>query len=351
MAKSLGISLGSVTVTTRDEEVSSSEDGAPSGPSSGVRSHSVPKVASVASNTRRKSLGQRKVAEATDQTLVRNIKKEALTESGSDVPPATYSCEICRKRFNAAGPLAFHYCKHFYKDLQNLNFPDFIEETRCNKCEKTFPDQRAMLCHIGVRHKFINQVLTLNGYSKVPLGIAETTAANIKIKMEKQSSVSGENNVKVKAKNSKSKSSRVQDKAETPKRQSRNSKDIKEVRFCEICDKELDNVSQLATHMISSHFIKDIREKFSHLYNGKECMECHKGYKGNNIWLHLGSVHNKLDEVLVEKGLRPIKTVTTPKMRRVVVKQERAESSSSETPDYQGHIMHHKPFKQVYFLV
>jgi len=94
-------------------------------------------------------------------------------------------------------------------------------------------------------------------------------------------------------------------------------------------------VSQLATHMISSHFLKDIRDKFSHLYNGKECMECHKGYTRNAIWLHLGSVHNKLDELLVEKGHRPIKTVVTPKMRKVVVKQERSEDSSSETPDYQ----------------
>ena len=326
LAESLGISLGSVTVTTGGEEDTSNEVEAPSRPSSGVRI--------LPSNTRRKTLGQKKVAESETQTLVRNIKKEATTESNSDVPPATYSCEICRKRFSAAGPLAFHYCKHFYKDLQNLNFPDFIEETKCNKCEKTFPDQRAMLCHMGVKHKFINQVLTLNGYSKVPLSMAETTAANIRIKKEKQSLIASGVHVNAKAKTTKSKP-QTQNKTNTPKRQTRNSKELKEVRFCEICNKELESVSQLATHMISSHFLKDIRDKFSHLYNGKECMECHKGYTRNAIWLHLGSVHNKLDELLVEKGHRPIKTVVTPKMRKVVVKQERSEDSSSETPDYQ----------------
>ena len=340
LAKSLGISLGSVTVTTGEEFTINEET--PSRPPSGVRILPVPTAPTATSfsiNTRRKSVGQRKASEPANRSLLlRNIKKEASTDvSTSDVPPATYSCEICKKHFNAAGPLAFHYCKHFYKDLQNIPFPDFIEETRCNKCEKTFPDQRAMLCHIGVKHKFINQVLSQNGYSKVPLGMGETTAANIKIKMEKQSLATG---VKVTAKSKTPKSKlAAKDKSDTPKRQTRNSKEIKEVRFCEICDKELENVSQLATHMISSHFLKDIREKFSHLFNGKECQECNKTFTRNAIWTHLGSVHNKLDEVLVAKGHRPIKSVVTPKMRKVVVKQERAEASSSEEPNYEVHYL------------
>ena len=333
LAKSLGISLGSVTVTTGEEFTIVEESSSRS--SSGFRilpGQSASTPPSFTINTRKKSVGQRKASEPSNQSLLRNIKKEATTDvSSSDVPPATHSCEICKKHFNATGPLAFHYCKHFYKDLQNIPFPDFIEETRCNKCEKTFPDQRAMLCHIGVKHKYINQVLTQNGYSKVPLG--ETTAANIKIKMEKQSLVSG---LKITAKSKIPKAKpQAKDKADTPKRQTRNSKDIKEVRFCEICDKELDNVSQLATHTISSHFLKDLREKFSHLFNGKECMECNKTFTKTTIWPHLGSVHNKLDELLKEKGHRPIKSKVTPKMRKVVVKQERADVSSAEESNYQ----------------
>lgn len=335
LAKSLGISLGSVTVTTGEDFTVNEETSAR--PSSGVRIVPVPSSSPAPSftiNTRRKSVGKAAAAEQSNQSMLRNIKKEATSEvSSSDVPTATHNCEICRKHFNAAGPLAFHYCKHFYKELQNIPCPDFIEENRCNKCEKTFPDQRAMLCHIGVKHKFINQVLTDSGYSKVPLSTSETTAANIKIKMEKQSLATG---VRIAAKSRTPKTKpQAKDKTGTPKRQPRNSKEIKEVRFCEICDKELENVSQLATHMIGSHFLKDIREKFSHLYNGKECLECSKSFTRNTVWMHLGSVHNKLDELLVEKGHRPIKSVVTPKMRKVVVKKERAEASSTEEQDYQ----------------
>ena len=101
--------------------------------------------------------------------IIRNIKEEVNTEAADVV--SKYNCEICKKHFNAAGPLAFHYCKHFYKELQSLQFPDYMEDTKCNKCEKMLPDKKAMLCHLGVKHKFINQVLSLQGLQKIPLGI------------------------------------------------------------------------------------------------------------------------------------------------------------------------------------
>ena len=86
---------------------------------------------------------------AASNNVIRNIKTEATTDASNDgVGVSKYHCEICKKQFSGTTPLAFHYCKHFYKDLQNLNFPEFIEDTRCTKCEKTFPDKKAMLCHI-----------------------------------------------------------------------------------------------------------------------------------------------------------------------------------------------------------
>ena len=189
-----------------------------------------------------------------------------------------------------------------------------------------------MLCHVGVKHKFINQVLALNGYPKIALGVSEAVAA-VKIKTEKQANVTMTRSAQ-KAK----KAAKPQEKTETPKaRQTRNSKDIQEVRFCEICDRELANVSQLANHMIGSHLLRDIKDKFSAMYNGKECTECMKPFNKNSVWQHLGSVHNKLDEILISKGYRPLKTIVTPSMRKVVVKRERMDedTSTTETPDYQ----------------
>lgn len=72
------------------------------------------------------------------------------------------------------------------------------------------------------------------------------------------------------------------------------------------------------------------------MYSGNQCTECNKVFKGNSVWIHLGAVHNKLDDVLIMKGFRPLKTIVTPKMRQVVVKRERPEedSSANDTPDF-----------------
>ena len=77
--------------------------------------------------------------------------------------------------------------------------------------------------------------------------------------------------------------------------------------------------------MIGSHLLTEIKQKYAHLYNGKECLECNKPFAKSSVWGHLGAVHNKLDEVLIERGLRPIKVPPTPTLRQVFVKSEMME--------------------------
>ena len=336
LAKLLGIRLGSISVNTEAGEQMPSN--VPMGSGRFTRSSSSSLLLSAKQKASRPQLRKSVPSNAAANNVIRNIKTEANTDPSNDgIGVTKYHCEICKKQFSGTTPLAFHYCKHFYKDLQNLNFPDFIEDTRCTKCEKTFPDKKAMLCHIGVKHKFINTVLASNGYGKLPLGVAESSSAtaNIRIKTEKQTVVGVANNLRNKSRTPASKP-KPQEKSDTPRsRQTRNSKDIKEVRWCEICNKELENVSQLANHMIGSHMLRFIKEKFAPLYNGKECTECGKNYTKNAVWQHLGSVHNKLDEVLVERGYRPLKTITTPKMKKVVVKREKPDEDPSADEDYQ----------------
>ena len=77
---------------------------------------------------------------------------------------------------------------------------------------------------------------------------------------------------------------------------------------CEICEKEQANSSVLTQHLISSHnFIKDIRTRYGSLYRDSRCGLCEKVLPRTSIWQHLGNVHNKLDEFLIEKGLRPLR--------------------------------------------
>jgi len=334
LSEILGISLGNLSILQGgDAELVAPIVG------QNLRAGSSSSPATRSSTLRRKSANQRRVLQASigvaAPNIIRNIKEEVNTEAADVV--SKYNCEICKKHFNAAGPLAFHYCKHFYKELQSLQFPDYMEDTKCNKCEKMLPDKKAMLCHLGVKHKFINQVLSLQGLQKIPLGIqtSESANSNIKIKMEKQAASTSFNQRSSKSRGTKSK---PVDRVETPKtRPGRNSKEIKEVKFCEICDKEFENVSQLATHMISSHMLREIKDRFNTLYNGKECTVCCKAFSKGTVWMHLGSVHNKLDEVLMEKGLRPLKIQVPSNIRKIVVKRERMEedSNTGDVPDYQ----------------
>ena len=64
--------------------------------------------------------------------------------------------------------------------------------------------------------------------------------------------------------------------------------------------------------MISSHnFLKDIRKRYQSLYQDSRCGLCEKVLPKTSIWQHLGNVHNKLDEFLIEKGLRPLRWQST----------------------------------------
>ena len=87
--------------------------------------------------------------------------------------------------------------------------------------------------------------------------------------------------------------------------------------------------------MIGSHLLTEIKQKYGHLYNGKECLECNKTFPRGSVWQHLGAVHNKLDEVLIERGLRPIKVPPVPSLRQVFVKTEVEDQEAGGEQDFQ----------------
>ena len=75
------------------------------------------------------------------------------------------------------------------------------------------------------------------------------------------------------------------------------------------------SASALTMHLIGSHnFLREVRERYQALYQDNTCVLCQKRFAKSSIWQHLGSVHNKLDEILLEKGLKPVRR---QKMKRV----------------------------------
>ena len=85
------------------------------------------------------------------------------------------------------------------------------------------------------------------------------------------------------------------------------SQEVKFCTSCEVCSKEFDSVSHLTQHMVRIHFWKEVREKFTHLYDKNTCLLCSKSFsQQNSTILHVGSMHRKIDEIMEEKGLRPL---------------------------------------------
>ena len=78
-------------------------------------------------------------------------------------------------------------------------------------------------------------------------------------------------------------------------------------------------MSALIKHMISSHYLAEIKRRFSDLYDttSSQCTLCHKVMSKYNVWQHLGSVHYKLEEILESEGRRPLRSAVMPVIMKV----------------------------------
>ena len=78
-------------------------------------------------------------------------------------------------------------------------------------------------------------------------------------------------------------------------------------------------MSALIKHMVSSHYLAEIKQRFSDLYDttSSQCTLCNKVMAKYNVWQHLGSVHYKLEEILESEGRRPLRSAPMPVMMKV----------------------------------
>ena len=83
----------------------------------------------------------------------------------------------------------------------------------------------------------------------------------------------------------------------------------KSVNSCQMCDKEVEGLSSLWNHYTNSHFHKVIKQSYGHLMDFEEmrCKLCDKQMKQKQgLLMHVGTVHQKVNEVLVTYGLNPL---------------------------------------------
>ena len=83
-------------------------------------------------------------------------------------------------------------------------------------------------------------------------------------------------------------------------------------------------MSALIKHMIASHYMGEMKQRFSALYDStsSQCTLCNKSVGKYNVWQHLGSVHFKLEEILESEGRRPLRSAVMPVIMKVDEKGE-----------------------------
>ena len=96
------------------------------------------------------------------------------------------------------------------------------------------------------------------------------------------------------------------------------------------CPQELESLSKLVQHMVQCHLLRDLKENYQAFYDGENCLECNKSFNKTSIWLHLGAVHNKVDDILIKKGMRPLKTPIVHSFKTIKVKTEIPDEEESE---------------------
>merc|ERR1712179_466381 len=94
---------------------------------------------------------------------------------------------------------------------------------------------------------------------------------------------------------------------------------VKILTECQLCEKSLQSEGHVLQHLVHSHFKKEVRERFSHLSKDKKCLLCNKEIKKTPL-IHIGATHRKVNEILIEKGLKPVHAKSL--LKETTVKQE-----------------------------
>eukprot|EP00092_Neocalanus_flemingeri_P035702 GFUD01038873.1.p1 GENE.GFUD01038873.1~~GFUD01038873.1.p1 ORF type:complete len:517 (-),score=80.92 GFUD01038873.1:14-1564(-) len=174
-----------------------------------------------------------------------------------------FTCQICFTGHAHLSQLLIHYVlAHYMKELDS-EFGDLATDKICNLCAKECKTKQQLYVHIGVKHKKINSILAKHGYKE-----------HRKVRVPNIS-----NKEKIKT------------------------------NCCQLCDKNIEGLSSLWQHYTNSHFQNDLRESYSNLMDLEEirCKLCAKQMKQKQgLLVHIGTVHLKVNEVLVKYGLKPL---------------------------------------------
>jgi len=87
------------------------------------------------------------------------------------------------------------------------------------------------------------------------------------------------------------------------------------ISTCQLCHKTLNSTAQLWQHFARVHFFAELKADYGYMVDipKKSCNECGSSFKAvDALFLHIGTVHRKVNEIMEKKGLTGLKM---PSMR------------------------------------
>lgn len=300
---------------------------------------------------------------------------------GITKPPLLYSCEKCGVAQPDLLSLKKHLTTHFLTFFKNKYSKSYQASTNlCLICKSSIGSLQKFLVHVAIVHDKLNEVLKMKGMKVLPphtLGgnnspLAGSPAAPSKTPTRWLDVSSSSKNQKPttqgKAATSPAASTRsnspslspglsmgpptpqtpVQKKSPSvPSTPASEKKALdSECNFdlkCQVCQQSSANLHQLESHLCR-HFIRELRDSFSHLIDDNKCTLCLNTFKQkHSLIMHIGCKHGKINDILRQKNLpvlpAPVlnhsSTVMQKNLKLVekAVKKERqdAPASSGET--------------------
>ena len=203
------------------------------------------------------------------------------TPDSKDATFSGFTCNLsekCRhKVFPDINKLRRHYSMHYQKSLEKTlstdnNMKSAALCNQCYLCQKFMENKMSLLNHLGSHHKKIDRI------------VLEDKGINLE-KFEPQGS------------------SKHHVLPQTPKSDEKKD-DCNFDQKCEVCGRVFDNISSLEGH-VTYHFTKELYKRYAHLADGNTCRICCKQYtKTYRLFNHIGGKHGKVNELLLEKGMK-----------------------------------------------
>ena len=218
--------------------------------------------------------------ENTTDTVLQDLNSPVDGSQTPLTPQDKAVCYVCGKEKNSYAQVGQHMAhSHFSKELRPIVKLNRGADRSCNICKSKFKSDTAQFVHISTKHGFLNDVLRDKGFPKLQYKNQQR-----KIKIDR-------------------------------------SPPIQFFGTCELCQKDFNSTSVLTQHMVRTHFNGEVRERFVDLVSDDRCTLCDKALPPNTAghyqaWvLHVGAKHNKVETIMLERGLKPISQIFHPKVK------------------------------------